>query len=327
MHGYRRDTVQIVLSTFHGIYYRFLGPKLPLAGIVKKKLRNSNSGLASLAMKDILRPLCLVMVLVSSSLFAQAVPSTTSEADSSVPAVRHVGPSDPTNFFTAGYDQAPKTIGSEEDPVTADEYCAFLNTRAEDDWSYFSYSSSYYESSFMSTDRDWTSSPNATIQRTGNGRLNKYNLNRSWFGGKGFTYTVIPGHETDIIDAVSSSVVQKEFQEWRKNPTVLELCEYFTMIVSNRLYVQVEKFEIASEEWRSAKAIMNRYPDAAPKILSKVEGITGQMLYDNLSKWSIKGVTYQRKISSDEGQIINELHVKKNDYWARPSTFKDGQFQ
>ena len=272
-------------------------------------------------MKKFLPSLCLVIAVTSSGLFAQAASDMVPETS---PA-RHVGPSDPTNYFTAGYDQTPPLIGSEENPVTADEYCAFLNAKAEDDWSFFS--SSYYEPSFMSTDRDWTRSPNATIQRTGYARVNKYHLGRNVFGGKGFIYTVLPGHRADIIDAVSSTTVQKEFRHWRKNPTVQELGEYLNDIANYRINVKTEEQQAVQERLDAADAIESSYPETAAEAFTQADAIENQVYNKGFSKISIKGLTYQVEASSDGHWIIYDIHVKKSAVWERPSAVKNGQFQ
>ena len=101
-------------------------------------------------------------------------------------------------------------IGSSENPVTATEYCEFLKYQvaliyqitggrpeAGTEWK-------YYDSSFMSSDQDWFSPSHPCC------------INRSRWRLKGYDFSVVSGHENDIIDAVWRLSIQKEFNEWRK---------------------------------------------------------------------------------------------------------------
>jgi len=169
-------------------------------------------------MKNILRPLCLVVALSSSSLFAQENPNSLAGGEASSSEVRHVG----GRFIPCpvpAYDAGPCAIGNKENPVNALEYTAFLNTMSFKDCNWFG--SDYYESCFMATDQDWMSSSNATIQRKGN--------------SSHYQYTVMPGHETDIIDSVSLANVRYEFNKWRQNPTTRKICDYINDRSEGRL--------------------------------------------------------------------------------------------
>ena len=159
-------------------------------------------------MKNILRLLCVVIAFASSGLLAQESSAPLVANGDSSSAVRHVG-----GAYIPGpelsLEDSPFAIGYPDNPVTAEEYAAFLNTMAFKDHSWFN--SDYYEP-FMATDQDWFNRPEATIQRTG-----KYSP---------YHYSVLPGHETDIIDSVTSEYVRCTFSWWRMAPTDQELCDY-----------------------------------------------------------------------------------------------------
>ena len=160
-------------------------------------------------MKNVLPPLCLVIALTSTGLFAQNNPDSSASEGASSSKVRHVGSLhviSPVPMYGVG----PCAIGSKENPVNAEEYVAFLNTMAFEDTNWFS--SEYYEQAYMTTDQDWLSHSNATIQRTGT--------------SSHYHYSVMPGHETDIIDSVEKKNIRDEFNKWRRNPTAQEICDY-----------------------------------------------------------------------------------------------------
>ena len=152
-------------------------------------------------MKNILHLFCAVLAFASSGLLAQENPDSLVANGDSSSEVRHVA----ARFVPCpvpDYDAGPCPIGDKKHPVTADEYTDFLNMMAFKDHSWFS--SDYYEISYMVTDQDWLDFSNATIRRTGQ--------------NPPYQYSVMPGHETDIIDSVSYAETQYMFQEWRKDP-------------------------------------------------------------------------------------------------------------
>ena len=146
------------------------------------------------SMKKIISLLCYLL-LCSSCLVAQEKSSTDQ--------VRHFSP---RLEVAPGLDLSPNPIGSPSNPVTVQEYCKFLNDMAPRDYAWGG--SDYYESAFMNTDQDWWSSSHKCIYRTGR--------------SPHFHYTVISGHENDIIDAVTHNPnplynhVAGQFKEWRK---------------------------------------------------------------------------------------------------------------
>ncbi|OHE78477.1 MAG: hypothetical protein A3F67_11260 [Verrucomicrobia bacterium RIFCSPHIGHO2_12_FULL_41_10] len=97
-------------------------------------------------------------------------------------------------------------IGTAANPVTAEEYCEFLNDKATHD-SYWL--SRYYDDSFMETTSLWSFYPfsdwgasDALIIRIPNNDCYEYRVNLDM--------------EEMIIDSVQSKSVKGEFEEWRK---------------------------------------------------------------------------------------------------------------
>lgn len=90
------------------------------------------------------------------------------------------------------------------DYITAKEYCAFLNTKGghENSWIF----SQYYNNSLMRTEGAWVQNKNALI-------LRQLETDKK---GTSYNYSVIKGHEDDLInmDSLSSSN-QKEIEEWQ----------------------------------------------------------------------------------------------------------------
>ena len=188
------------------------------------------------------------MVLTSNLLVAQSNSDSLANEGASSSKVRHVkGGVVPAAI--PRYQAAPYAIGDISNPVSAEEYVAFLNTMTFKDHSW--YFSSYYESNYMATDQDWFRSPNATIRRTSKSSY--------------YQYSVLAGHETDIIDSVSAMEVQTEFHRWRKNPTVQELRDYIN-----------DKCERLDEE---ALLIKNCHPYTSQGIWEQAD-LVGQVIRD-----------------------------------------------
>lgn len=145
------------------------------------------------------------------------------------------------------------SIGSDEDPVLATEYCAYLTDMAHNDRPFFE--SDYYDSSFMHTDQNRKPSPNAAIERTGRNAVYVSGC-VSWRSV--YHYSVVPNHEGDRIVAVYWKSVQTEFNNWRaaprRNPTRQELCDYINAKIAGQL---------ESSYLDQATEIQNRYPNAA----------------------------------------------------------------
>ena len=157
---------------------------------------------------QIIRLMLLTVALFSSSLLAQQAPPTAGQEV-------HLGIK---NKYS---------IGTSDNPVLAKEYKDFLNEKSSKDRPWIE--SSYYDSSFMNASNNWgwQNNPNAAIDRVGT--------------SGNYDYSVISGHENDIIDAVYSQSIQQEFNVWRaaklakKNPTRQELCDYINDKIAGRL--------------------------------------------------------------------------------------------
>ncbi len=149
-------------------------------------------------------------------------------------------------------------IGTSDTPVLAPEYKDFLNAQSSSDRPWIE--SSYYDSSFMnaSNNYSWQNNSKAAIYRTGT--------------SGNYSYSVISGHENDIIDAIYSQSIQQEFNSWRdanaaeaaakllRNPTRQELCDYINDKIAGKL--DPSYLDKATE-------IQNCYPkaDAFPYVL------------------------------------------------------------
>lgn len=131
-------------------------------------------------------------------------------------------------------------IGTPEQPVYAPEYVYFLKQKATHEW--YVWYSSYFDPLFM--DENKVQSPQSSIIRDTRQTM--------------WVYSVVPGHEYDIIDAVKEQKVQQQFEKWRKNteytknPTLEEDCLYI-----NRF--QECTGGILADD---ASAIRKRYPTA-----------------------------------------------------------------
>jgi hypothetical protein len=139
--------------------------------------------------------------------------------------------------------QNPYKIGTQEQPVYAPEYVYFLKQKATHEW-YICWSS-YFDPLFM--DENKVQSPQSSIIRETRETM--------WI------YSVVPGHEYDIIDAVKEKTVQQQFEAWRRNPeytkcpTLEEDCVYINRFIE---YTG----ETLAEEAEDALAISKRYPTA-----------------------------------------------------------------
>ncbi len=123
---------------------------------------------------------------------AESDPGNSSTPPTADPAV-HVGQDNPYK------------IGTPNDPVLVEEYCSFLVMCASGEYLHFWKSSTYYDKDFINVVKDWPANSTAahpSIQRSGT--------------SPDYTYTVIPGHNNDIIDGVDSEEVQEEFNKYRE---------------------------------------------------------------------------------------------------------------
>ena len=213
----------------------------------KKEIYSANFGKYPISKKitkptmkkinQIIHLLLLTVALGSSALLAQQAPAASNEDIQLGAANRY-------------------TIGTSSNPVRATEYCDYLNAMAPNDRPWIE--SNYYDSSFMNTSKNWSwqNNPNAAIYRTGK--------------SGSYSYSVISGHENDIIDGVYSQSIQQQFESWRaanaaaaaavkaaelaKNPTRQELCDY----INDKIAGQLDPSYLDK-----ATEIQNRYPNAA----------------------------------------------------------------
>lgn len=198
---------------------------------------------------QIIHLLFLSIALFSSALLAQQAPPVTAQGV-------HLGTK---NKYS---------IGTSDTPVLAPEYKDFLNAQSSSDRPWIE--SSYYDSSFMNASNNWSwqNNPKAAIYRDDTSGDFTY---RDPTSGT-YYYSVISGHENDIIDAVYSQSIQQEFNSWRdanaaeaaakllRNPTRQELCDYINDKIAGKL--DPSYLDKATE-------IQNRYPkaDAFPYVL------------------------------------------------------------
>lgn len=173
------------------------------------------------------------------------------------------------------------SIGTSDTPVLAPEYINFLNDKSDGDHPLIE--SGYYDSSFMNTSKNWNweNNPHAAIYRTGT--------------SGNYFYSVISGHENDIIDAVYYTSIQQEFNAWRaakaaalaKNPTRQELCDY----INDKIAGQLDPSYLDK-----ATGIQNRYLQAAVYI-------TGILNYDNKGVVSLANISLWQQVDDLVGAI------------------------
>ncbi|MFZ4116410.1 MAG: hypothetical protein ACOYK6_06765 [Chthoniobacterales bacterium] len=167
----------------------------------------------------------------------------------------------PLRLMAKGTAAAPVYVAQEnpfkigvapERPVYAPEFVFFLEKKAAH--KHCSVYSDYYDSAFMAV--RWNGST-ASIHRSGR--------------SPNYTYSVIRGHEYDVICGLQSEKVQKEFnawrnsREWTQNPTLEEDCQYITSIVQSNS--------------ADAAAIKARYPEAQ-ELFAKFDKYTYTSIID-----------------------------------------------
>ena len=197
-----------------------------------------SNGEISRANSNLLPVLCCMMLLTSSSLFAQEAPNNQPASEPLATKAHHVGVK---NYFHKCF-----PLGSKEAPVTANEYCAFLKGNPAASTPLFSSDTSdptdYCEPSYMNciANNSWINRVWGEHKRVEkNDCITRHNAYH-------FRYSVIPGRGTFIIDSVSNKFVAENFSNWRKCPTVGELCDYIN-----------DKIEGLEEE---AQSIRTHYP-------------------------------------------------------------------
>lgn len=141
------------------------------------------------------------MLLCSLSVFAEENPGSQ---------VRHVGI------------QTYLKIGTPKNPVTANEYCAFLNSEEPAKYLDDALDDSFMNCVFANREPGSSYFYHYPVQQNDCiTRLNKYT----------YRYVVIPGRGNYIIDGISYSwcwipFVRKNFHVWRENPMVQEISDY-----------------------------------------------------------------------------------------------------
>lgn len=170
------------------------------------------------SMKKIILPFLLTLLFLNFSHGAENSDFTASE-------VHYVGSSN-------------NRLGTDDQPVTANEYCAFLNSN--DNAASSCVENYYYDSSFMNLTSMadpsfWLNSYHYEVRSNDCiTRLNEYR----------FRYIVIPGRGNYIINGLNDDTygvinqliyslihenphhIINEFNNWRKNPTSSEICDY-----------------------------------------------------------------------------------------------------
>ena len=188
--------------------------------------------------------LILFLLLSSSALFARTIPGPPQVINPAASMVRHIG--------KMRHHRYP--IGSQEEPVTVDEYCAFLNTKdAFRNIGFYLSDSDYYDDALMGG--TWLPYSDAPIVKTRYGSSWRY-------------YEANKGEGNFIIDSLVSPALTKAFDAWRKNPTVQELCDYINCRIAAR---------VDDSYLEDAMALKNRYPEASEDIFNKANDIVSEV--------------------------------------------------
>jgi hypothetical protein len=215
----------------------------------------------------IFKMICLLMSLFSSCLLAQEKVGIAT-LPSSAPPVHHVGID---NYYK---------IGTEENPVTANEYCAFLNSEKEavdgkTNAGYGNYMY-FYDSTFMNCGYSLNSFwEHTSVQKNDCiTRLNEYH----------FRYSVIEGRGDYIIDGLerwsiplcpkspmSPQMKIQKFNNWRKNPSAQDICTYLN-----------DKIEGRDED---AVTIKNQYEQDIIARFDLIDNIA-LIVHDNQQAWA-----------------------------------------
>ncbi|MEI6416901.1 MAG: hypothetical protein WCO92_04200 [Verrucomicrobiota bacterium] len=120
-------------------------------------------------------------------------------------------------------------------PVTASEYCAFLQTYASDESCWFY--SEYYDGVFIETSQDWISLATDCIYRSGDSPHYHYCVVGDYFTneidkkGKPLTEAGHPLEDRHrpqnyILDGLRSEKARAQFMAQRQKPSLKEVCDY-----------------------------------------------------------------------------------------------------
>ena len=175
--------------------------------------------------------------------------------------VKHVGTSNPFQIGRADY------------PVIVEELVDFLNTKERyntyrDYWKdLLEPSMSYYDSALM----DESSNENCICFINSVECFKQPGVYfQPCIGGVIISgpqpyyhiYSVKQGCESMIVDAVSSREVQQQFNQWRQNPTVKEICDYINDL-NHAVNESDENHDLLhNPAWNKTEEIENRYPNS-----------------------------------------------------------------
>lgn len=225
-----------------------------------KNLQSDKSRLPFQIMKNIFYGICLAMILVLTGLQAQTTPG---DVTTSSPIV-HVGTS---NRYP---------IGSAENPVTAEEYCVFLNMYAR----YTNQDNSMIVLGFNNDGTDYfdpllmsENSEQCCIVRS----IEELQCDFPHNAPKStlYHYSVKAGQEHVVIDALCSEQVQKKVHAWRSNPTIEELRDYIAS-KTEVLSVAEGQADYSSGEV-FCQTLMARYPTSV--VFSEAD-VIAQAIHD-----------------------------------------------
>ena len=231
--------------------------------LFKKKKCYGTKKPSPLSMKNILSLICLVITLGTTSLLAQVREDDSLTSASAL----HVG---------AGASR--HSIGSAENPVTAEEYCAFLmsdNNTWRDNY-YNAYL--FYDGSFMTTD--------AYFNKTSSHPSIHCQMPPHWWGDSTYMYTVVPGHENDIIDAVFYKDCKAYFDAWRATPSVAELYDYISAMVDYNIYRKTASLE-------AAIAMRKCYPENCETAFTMANNTVQELCAGMKISHEMEGVNYR----------------------------------
>lgn len=146
-------------------------------------------------------------------------------------------------------------LGSKENPVIADEYCAYLNEASCVD---FDNKDNFYDGTFMNCDsKGWNLLGHCEVKEDDCITRHHKTL---------YNYSVVEGRGDFVIESLSirsvgpdEEVNSVSFNNWRKNLTTEELCDYINDKIDNN--------EIA------ATALKSQHPEASAEIFSLAEFI------------------------------------------------------
>lgn len=205
-------------------------------------------------------------------------------------------------------------IGSDESPVTMDEYCQFLieelNSKVSDN-TIFSY---WFDSNFMSDAKV----PNDPLNPSKQYGISAISYNH--YDSDQEAWTVLPDHHHDIIDSVQSRWAAEHFAEWRKNPTAQEIKDYAeSQLKGDEATTQAIKDRYAADSAKRIFELVDRAVEVAQDP-NKQECVIGSYLNvrgnspDQVPSWTVEynfaDVISFRKMPDNSIQVL--LSEKRN---------------